>query len=146
MPSSSGRFWRSDSLDRFGLLDRAGGRVGFYELRDGWARRVAALRIPDSRAGDPILEKLGLAEERAPEDGRVPRAMGDGEGRLWALLGWSGDRQEWAVLDGAYASLVELVVLPGRFDLKVVRGRYLIGVQGPAGRNTLHVLRRGRSP
>ncbi|HZD03613.1 MAG TPA: hypothetical protein VE173_01810, partial [Longimicrobiales bacterium] len=106
--------------------------------------RTHGVTVPKGRRPSERGALLGLdrsAEDRASQGrARVTGALADTAGRLWLLLGGSGAREEWAVMDPEDAGLVEILVFPAHFHLWAVHGDRLVGVQRGEDRDALHVL------
>lgn len=143
-PSPTGRYWLELDADGFAWVDRPSGRVFFFRREGERAVRTRAVTVPEGRRPSERGALLGLdrrAEERASEGrDRVTGALADTAGRLWLLLGGSGTREEWAVMDPGDAGLVQILVFPAHFHLWAVHGNRLVGVQRGEERDALHVL------
>ena len=100
--------------------------------------------VDDRTFGLPRLDGT-----EGPPDFRVEGVLGDGEGRAWLRVcrpSGCAEPERWVVLEPAPARRAERppelsgIVLPSGFRLEAVRGSRLYGVQGPPGRQELHVM------
>lgn len=113
----------------------------------------AGVRIARARAGRATSERtFPLPVPRGETPGprfRVQGVLADGAGRAWLRVcreEGCDDPEQWVVMEPPPDSTPEAaptftgMVLPARYRLEAVLGRRLIGVQGPPGRQALHVL------
>jgi hypothetical protein len=117
------------------LADSAGVRIARTLDGETTSERTFPLPVPRGETPGPRF--------------RIHRVLADGAGRAWLRIcreEGCDDPERWVVLTPPPDSAPEAaptftgMVLPTRYRLAAVLGRRLIGVQGPPGRQSLHVL------